>query len=68
MLTQTGGQHAGPPHDDDRAANLSRGEKPTDGIGSTISRDEFLYRLGTHSHEVERDQEETIRRLTAGVL
>ncbi|TKA38296.1 hypothetical protein B0A54_09236 [Friedmanniomyces endolithicus] len=67
MLTQTGGQHAGPPHDDYRVATLSRGEKLTDGIGSTISRDEFLHRLGTHSHEVERDQEEIIRRLTAEV-
>ncbi|KAK1080219.1 hypothetical protein LTR48_007856, partial [Friedmanniomyces endolithicus] len=46
---------------------LSRGEKLTDGIGSTISKDEFLYRLGAQSNGVERDQEETIKRLTAEV-
>ncbi|KAK0894431.1 hypothetical protein LTR02_012313 [Friedmanniomyces endolithicus] len=61
--SQTGGRCAGPPHDDYQLV----GKKPTDCSGSTISRDEFLYRLGAQPHEVERDQDETIRRLTAEV-
>ncbi|KAK1050418.1 hypothetical protein LTR74_017027, partial [Friedmanniomyces endolithicus] len=64
---QTGGRSADPAHDDFRMVTLSRGEKLTDGIASTISKDEFLYRLGAQSYEVERDQEKTIRRLTAEV-
>ncbi len=64
---QTGGRCAGALNDDFRMVTLSRGEKLTDGIGSTISKDEFLYRLGARSNGVERDQEETIKRLTAEV-